>query len=259
MAKLAEDDDRGKIKKDALIYQKRNDTDSKAEYEKLDASGKFQYFKDYYLKNILIVLVLILIGGYYIVGAVTKPNNTVYIAIADDTFDKEQIKQLEKDIETYLGLDGKKEVVSINVDYSSKSGQSDQQLENYLYSGDCDIVIASQEGFEYWAEGGYFLEPESSELVSFYEDVPESDRIYTTVTEGAEIRGEKEVDNTKYNFGVSVFDSEKYKALEGKGKTAVAGVVNSSNHIEEAAAVLEYILDNEIKPGTVNSEFAGEQ
>ncbi len=259
MAKLAQDDDRGKLKKDALIYQKRKDTDSKEEYEKLDANGKWQYFKDYYLKNIIIITVLVLIAGYYIIGAVTKPTNTIYIAIADDTFSKEQIRQLEKDIATYLGLNSKKEVVTINVDYNSQNGQSDQQLENYLYSGDCDIVIASREGFEYWAEGGYFLEPESSDVVSFYEEVPNKDRIYTTVIEGAEIRGEKETDDNQYNFGISVSDSEKYKALGGKGKTAVAGIVNSSKHQEEAAAVLEYILKNDIKPGSVNPDFAGKK
>lgn len=259
MAKIAEDDDRGKVKKDALIYQKRKDTDSKEEYEKLDSNGKWQYFKDYYLKNILIVIVLVIVAGYYIIGVITKPTNTIYIAIADDTFSEEQIEQLEKDIATYLGLNSKKEVVSINVDYNSRNGQSDQQLENYLYSGDCDIVIASQEGFEYWAEGGYFLEPESSDIVSFYEDVPEEDRIYTTVIEGAEIRGEKETDENQYNFGVSVYESEKYKALGGKGKTAVAGIANSSKHQEEAAAVLQYILNNDIESGTVNPDFAGEK
>ena len=95
-------------------------------------------------------------------------------------------------------------------------------------------------------------------MVSFYEELPDSDLIYTTVTDGAEIRGEKEADNNQYNFGVSVFNSEKYQVLGGKGKNAVAGIVNSSNHREEAAAALEYILKDEIKPGTVNPDFAGE-
>lgn len=258
MAKVIKDDDSGRVKKDALIYQKRNDNDNKAEYEKLDQKGKLQFFKDYYLKTILIVLAIVVIGGYYILKAVTKPQNILYIAIADDTFDEKQIDQLEQDMETYLGLDGKKEVVSINVDYNHKNGQASHQLQSYLYAGSCDIVIASEEGFTGWAEGGYFLEPESSELVSFYKEQDDADRIYSKIIDGEEIRGEKEVDNAEYNFGISVVDCEKYKALGGKSKTAVAGISNSSKHQEEAVAFLQYLLNDDIQAGDVNPDFAGE-
>ena len=50
MARIFDDsveDEKSKVKKDGLIYQQRNDTDYKAEYEKLDSKGKFQFFKDY--------------------------------------------------------------------------------------------------------------------------------------------------------------------------------------------------------------------
>lgn len=257
MARIMLDDDSGKVKKDALIYQKRNDTDSKAEYEKLDKKGKFQFFKDYYLQNILIVLALVIIGGYYLVKAVNKPQNILYIAIADDTFQEEELDRLEKAVETYLGLDGKKEVVTINTDYSYKNGKSSEQLQSYLYAGSCDVVIASEEGLKGWAEGGYFLEPDSSELVSFYKDLDDSDRIYSKVMEGAEIRGEKEMDDTEYNFGISIVNCEKYKKLGGKNGTAVAAISNSSRHQEEAAAFLQFLLDDDLKAGDVNPDFAG--
>lgn len=257
MAKMIMDDESGKLKKDALIYQKREDDDSRSEYEKLDKKGKLQFFKDYYLKTVALVVVLVAVGVYYIVGAITKPQSVLYIAIADDVFDEDQVEKLEEAVETYLGIDGKKHVVEINTTYSHTNAESSRQLQSYFYAGSCDVVIASEEGFKGWAQLGYFLEPESSELVSFYKDREEEERLYVNVVNGEEIRGEKEVDRTKYNFGVSVKDCEKYKALKGFGKTAYAGISNSSKHQEEAVAFLQYLLDDSLKDGDVNPEFAG--
>lgn len=257
MAKVIKDDESGKLKNDALIYQKRDDNDSKAEYEKLNKKGKFQFFKDYYLKTILVVLALVIIGGYYLVATMTKPQNALYIAIADDTFQEEQIKKLEKAIETYLGVDGKRQVVEINTTFSHRNGELSKQLQSYIYAGSCDVVIASEEGFRNWAQAGYFLEPESSDIVSFYKDVDEKDRIYTKIIDGQEIRGEKEADDTQYNFGISVKDCKKYKELNGVCPTAYAGIPNSSKHQEEAAAFLQYLLDDTLKEGDVNPDFAG--
>lgn len=257
MAKMILDDESGKLKNDALIYQQRDEDDSKTEYEKLDKKGKFQFFKDYYLKTIAIVVLLVGVGVYYLVGAMTKPQNVLYIAIADDVFDEDQVEKLEKAVETYLGLDGKKQVVEINTTYSHTNAESSRQLQSYFYAGSCDVVIASEEGFKSWAQLGYFLEPESSDLVSFYKDRKEKERLYINVVSGEDIRGEREVDRTQYNFGVSVKDCEKYKALKGLGETAYAGISNSSKHQEEAAAFLQYLLDDTLKDGDVNEDFAG--
>lgn len=257
MAKIIKDDESGKLQKDALIYQQRDDNDSKTEYEKLDQKGKFRFFRDYYLKTIVIVLALVLIGVGYLVGAMTKPQNVLYVAIADDIFDDEQVEKLEEAVETYLGADGKKQVVEINTTYSHTSGESSRQLQSYFYAGSCDVVIASEEGFKSWAQLGYFLEPESSSLVSFYKDRPQQERLYVNVVDGEEFRGEKAVDKTQYNFGVSVKDCEKYKALKGLGETAYAGISNSSKHLDEAVAFLQFLLDDSLKEGDVNPDFAG--
>lgn len=255
MAKIIRDDEPGKLEKDALIYQQRDDTDSRAEYEKLDKKGKFQFFKDYYLKTIAIIVALVVAGGAYLYHAMTKPQTALYIAIADDAFDAQQVKKLEKAVETYLNFDTKHQVVEINTNFSFRNGELSRQLQTYIYSGDCDVVIASEEGFQSWAQVGYFLEPDTSDVVSFYRDREEKDRLYTQVINGEQMRGEKEKDETEYNFGISVKDCEKYKALKGVGLTAYAGIPNSSKRQEEAAAFLQFLLDDSLKDGDVNPNF----
>lgn len=261
MARIYDDsveDEKSKVKKDGLIYQQRDDTDYKAEYEKLDKGGKWQFFKDYYLQTILVIVAAVAIGGYYLYGAMTKPTTVLYVAISDDAFDDNQVKALEKAAGTYLGLDNKKEVVEINTNFSYKNGTLSEQLQSYIYSGSCDVVIASQEGFKSWAQVGYFLEPESSDMVSFYQQQKDMNRFYCNVVDGEQIRGEKEMDDTQYNFGISVVDCEKYKALGGAGSTAIAGITNSSRKQEEAAAFLEFLLNDNLKDGDVSPDFAAQ-
>lgn len=259
MAKILDDNienSKSKVKKDGLIYQKRNDTNYKEEYEKLDRKGKFQFFKDYYLPTVLTVLAVLLVGGYYVVQAVTKPQAVLYIAVSDDVFDEKKVRELEDAAGTYLGLDNKHEIVTVNTDFNYRNGQLSEQLQSYIYAGSCDIVICSEEGFEGYAQAGYFLEPDTSETVSVFKQRKASDRYYYRVIDGEQIRGEKEEDDTEYNFGIAVQDCAKYKALGGKNKKAVLGIVNSSKKQEEAAAFLQFLLDDSLKDGDVNPEFA---
>ena len=75
MARIFDDsveDEKSKVKKDGLIYQQRNDTDYKAEYEKLDSKGKFQFFKDYYLQTIVVIAVLVIVGGVVLIVVLTR-------------------------------------------------------------------------------------------------------------------------------------------------------------------------------------------
>lgn len=259
MARIFDDsveNDKSKVKKDGLIYQQRDDTDYKKEYEKLDSKGKFQFFKDYYLPTIVVIAVIALVGGYFLYGALTKPQTVLYVAICDQNLDDKQVDKLEKAVGTYLGLDNKHEIVTINTEFNSKNGNLSEQLQSYIYAGTCDIVIAPKEGFTGYATAGYFFEPDSSDTVAAFKDWPKDKRIYCPIIDGENIRGEKEIDETKYNFGIDVADCRKYKALEGKSKSAVLGVSNSSRKQEEAAAFIKFLTDDSLKDGDVNPDFA---
>ena len=259
MARIFDDsveDEKSKVKKDGLIYQQRNDKDYKAEYEKLDSKGKFQFFKDYYLQTIVVIAVLVIVGGYYLYGSLTKPQTVLYVAVCDDNLDEKQVEKLEKAVGTYLGLDNKHEIVTINTDYNSSNGTLSEQLQSYIYAGTCDVVIAPKKGFMSYASAGYFLEPDTSDTVALFKDWPEKKRLYCPVVDGEQIRGEKDFDTTKYNFGIEISGCKKYKELEGLGKSAYAGITNSSKKQEEAAAFLKFLTDDTLKDGDVNPDFA---
>lgn len=255
MAQIWKDDKNDKVKSDALIYQQREEKNARDTYEELDRKGKFQFFKDYYLGMVVGFAVLAALLVFYYVQSMNKPQTVLYVAVADDVFSDKKVKELEKAVETYLGVDGTKQTVEINTNYSYNNPRLSKQLQEYIYAGSCDVVIASEEGFKSWAQVGYFFEPETSDTVSIFKTQEEKDKMYCRIYDGEEIRGEKEEDTTEYNVGVSVQDCQKYKALEGKGKSAYVGVVNSTKHPEEAAAFLEFLLDDGKKAGEVHPDF----
>lgn len=88
------------------------------------------------------------------------------------------------------------------------------------------MVIAPKKGFMSYASAGYFLEPDTSDTVALFKDWPEKKRLYCPVVDGEQIRGEKDFDTTKYNFGIEISGCKKYKELEGLGKSAYAGITN---------------------------------
>ncbi len=255
MAQTWKDDESGKVKSDALIYQQREEKNARETYEELDRKGKFQFFKDYYLGMVVGIAALAILLIFYYVQSMNKPQTALYVAVADDVFSDEKVKELEKAVETYLGLDGKRQKVEINTNYSYRNPRLSKQIQEYIYAGSCDVVIASEEGFKSWAQVGYFFEPETSDVVSIFKTREEKDKMYCRILDGAEIRGEKEEDTTEYNVGVSVQNCRKYKELEGNGKPAYVGVANSTKHPEEAAAFLEFLLDDEKKAGDVHPDF----
>lgn len=250
------EDEKSKVKKDALIYQQRDDNDNEQAYQELDSQGKWQFFKDYYLKTVLLVAALLLVGGFYLYRAMTKPQTILYIAVSDDVLDSKQVKKLEEAVGTYLSLNPKHEVVTINTTFNHRDVRLNEQLQSMIYAGKCDVVISSKEGFEDLAIAGYFFEPDTSETVKIFESQKKENRYYYPVIDGAQLRGEKEKDDTEYNFGISVKECAKYRALKGLDQEAIIGIPNSTRKPEEAAAFLKFLLDDSLKAGDVDPDFA---
>ncbi len=246
------------LEDDALIYQmlKEEDEQSTSQtFKNLSWKGKVQFFKDYYLKTVVAVVIFAILVGIVARDVWFRPQNILYVAVTDDKFDEQQIEKLQDAVQTYLAVNPKKYVVRIVTSYTTENAQSDQQLQTYLYAGSVDVIISPKKQFVYWAKGGYFYAPDNTPELSFYNDYPEDEKAYSNVKDGAAVRHEKEVDETQYNFGVSLKHSEKFKNLKGTSEDSYIGVVNSTKHMDEAVAFLQFMLDNNIHAGDVSPEF----
>ncbi len=231
------------------IYQKRTEETERKEIENLSQKGKWQYFKDYYLKIAVIGLIAVVFLGVFAVQAATrKPTNALYIVIQKDALDEARVEAFKVALEKHMKLDTDVEVVTIDV------GCSDHQLQAYLYAGTADIVITGEDHFKKWGRSGYFFDAETDKEVSFYEDYDETCRYRTKYVTGKDVlnnkktaKTEKGSDPTDYNCGLYLTESEKYGQLETFLEKPVIGISIATERLTEAREFVQYMMDNNQK------------
>lgn len=237
-------EDKEKMEHDkSEIYTKRTD-ESYAEYVKnLKGRKKGRYFADYYLKFV-IAAVIVVAGLIYFVrdAVVTKPSAVLSIAIEGDAIEDENLVKFAEIIEDELNLDTEHEKVNVFI------ATGDKQLQTFLYTGQVDIIISTEEKFQKWAEAGYFFEPGSTEELSFYNGFPEDQKFYSHYISSEDIRNSEQItdaepsDKKLYNYGIYLTGTDKYaKELGGLVPEPVAGVSASSKNIDYAVSFLKYM------------------
>ncbi len=241
------EEEKERLKSDpSEIYQKRTEETKKKDIENLSQKGKWQYFKDYYLKIAVIGLIAIVFLAVFAVQAATrKPTNALYIVIQKDALDENRVEAFKAALEKHMGLDTDVEVVTIDV------GCSDHQLQAYLYAGTADVVITSEEHFKKWGRSGYFFDAETDKEVSFYGEYDEKDRYRTKYVTSQDVLNNKKTamtekgsDQTDYNCGLYLTESEKYGQMETFLEKPVVGISIATKRLTEAREVVRYMMDN---------------
>ena len=228
------------------IYRKRTEETKKKDIENLSQKGKWQYFKDYYLKISVIGLIAAVFLIVFAVQAATrKPSNALYIVIQKDALDEGRVEAFKAALEKHMKLDTDVEVVTIDV------GCSDHQLQAYLYAGTADIVITGEDHFKKWGRSGYFFDAETDEEVSFYGDYDERYRYRTKYVTGQDVLNNKKTakteqgrDQTDYNCGLYLTESEKYGQMETFLEKPVVGISIATERLTEAREFVRYMMDN---------------
>lgn len=247
MAMQFSEEDQEKLKNSkSAIYQKRSDKYGKEELAKLSGKKKWAQFRDYYLKGVIAVVVILclIVGGIF--HSFTNKKCSLYIAIRHDVIPEEKLPALADAIAKYMKFDMDKEMVTIN------TSCTDHQLQAYFYAGTADVLITDEEHFKKWGQAEYFCEPEANKEVSFYRAYDEKYRYYTSYVTGEDILENKETltteteagDKTKYNCGLYLTDSEKYQQISGMIEKPVIGIATTSKHMPEAKKFVQYMMDN---------------
>lgn len=250
MAMQFSKEDQEKLKKDqSEIYKKRTEETNRQDIENLSRSGKWQQFTDYYLKTVLVIAVIVGVILVGIIQSVTQKTSTaLYIAIQHDAFDEDKIEAFRKAVEDYLQLNPKDEMVVVSTECT------DHQLQTYFYAGTADILITDEESFQEWGQAEYFFDMEHNKEVAFYQDFGKNKWYRTAYITGQDILNNKETQTTEtkpgsmeeYVCGVYLTDSDKYRQIGGGIEKPVLGIANTTTHLEEAKAFVEYMMDNSL-------------
>jgi hypothetical protein len=175
-------DDEGKLSSNSDIYDKKYQNQShRDEMNSLTPAQKFQYFKDYYLKYVIIAAIVLVVALVAIKDIRTARNVAINIAVVDNAFNVNSIDNLQKDLRKKFKIPDDQSI-RIDTDYNSKDYNAVNRLQTFIYGGTVDIVIAPEEFYKVFATNGYMKNDTDYEDVEFYKDIAEEYRYRTKYT-----------------------------------------------------------------------------
>lgn len=256
-----------KLDDDAVLYQKREEKDERQKWEKLDRKGKWQYFKDYYLlKVVLLLVVLAILGSVVYTMVKPRPEIILNVVVINQTMEEGQREAFLTDLSNFLKIDEKEQKIQLEDNYRLDMEKVDEmtmasqtKMMANASAGELDVVIADRQTFEHYMEQGMFVDlsqilPE--DLYRRLEDqmaegcvLPRTDaEPDLTESDGAEITeaetGEENGMTELLPYGVALEQAENYPKDGTYGETMYFAIAGVGDHTEEAVRMLRYLFES---------------
>lgn len=233
-----------RLQEDAYIYKRREEPDEKQKWKDLDGAGKLQYFKDYYLKKLIIIAIVAVCAGKFLITLLTPaPETDLYAAVINSSAPKEKEDAL---VETIAGLleSETPEAVVWDSSYFINLEEMDQgslgaiqRFSAQTYTKMIDIVIADEDEFSYFAKTGCFMDLAEALPTNLYSSL--SDDIYLGRTEEENNEGIVYGEETAY--GIYLKDSSRFKDIATGIENPVFGIVANTEHEKNVIKTLKYL------------------
>ncbi|MDO5292803.1 MAG: hypothetical protein Q4F05_08635 [bacterium] len=229
----------------ASIYQKRENTTERDKWSQMSKQEKWQYFKDYYLLK-LIVLVFAVIFTGYVLYTTFGPRDTpeLYGVIFNDQLNSEQRDTVLNNFREAMTIPEKRHTFTLddtfNLDPNDPDVTTEQKITTYAYAGKLDIIIAEEETIKYLAEGQYLQDLTQILPSDFYSS--NTDQL---------IFARQQEDTSDVAYGISLENSAIYKEMSinynyNGGKKMAVGVVVNSDHRDNAVQFIKYLLSGKV-------------
>ncbi|MDO5292878.1 MAG: hypothetical protein Q4F05_09025 [bacterium] len=213
-------------------------------WKTLNGKQKLVYFKDYYLVQVIVILAVLAMIGYFCFSIFHKTEIVLYVACIDDVLEENELKDLERRLNEELGCDGTNTTVMVDdTFYTSEDGI--HKLEVYLSSSQVDLIVAEEETYKQLASFGFM---QDLNHVMDAKELDENKKIllYTA--------GYKETDDISFEdqetgqgeilpYGIAIQDQAKYKELAGKLEHPIIGCTANTKQSKNAKKILELMIN----------------
>ena len=229
----------------ASIYQHRDETTEREKWNQMSKEQKWQYFKDYYLLKLVILIFSIGFVGYVLYATFGHRDiPELYGMVFNDQLNADESDAILSNFREALNIPEKNHTFLLDDTFTLNPEDADvtteQKITTYAYAGKLDVIIAEEETIKYLAEGGNF--------VDLTEILPSD--LYSENTDKL-IFAKQNDDPSDIAYGISLEDSALYKQMsynynyDGNKKMAI-GIVVNSDHQENAIHFVQYLLKGKI-------------
>lgn len=225
----------GRLEADAEIYNPdRKDPSASERWREMSRAEKLSYFKEYYLKYVIMGLLFTIIASYMVYVLVRpEKKDTFFGALFNIYFDSE--KDISDEFGSYLGENVNSDRIFVKSYYDSVI--SDTEINNFYEKRRYDVFITTESRFKTYAKTDNYL--------NLKDTLPED--IYKKYEERiVYCNNEKLEDNkSEYPYGISVKDCNYtfYDYFGNVIEDPVVGIVINTKRKDTAIKFINFLLD----------------
>ncbi|MFR8170950.1 MAG: hypothetical protein ACLU9Q_09020 [Marvinbryantia sp.] len=233
------DDKKTALDDDSLLYQKRDDSLKKKDTSNLSRSQKAGYFKDYYLRTVIVVIIAVIAVASLVYTMFFRHQTTILsVAFINEAWLVDNTG-LDDALREYYELTSDDELLDCS-NYSLDEYGDQMKLTTLIAAQAVDILVCPEDQFNEYSEHGYLAD--LSELLpadlygQFADQIMESSEIET------------DDDGTVLNtlpaapHGIDISDNAVYQAYGGMGEKAILCVLTNTERTDNVIRFLEYLL-----------------
>lgn len=240
-----------KLDDSAGIYVKREKQTERQKLSDMSFKEKVAYFNMYYLKKIIFIVCIASILGYLLYQTLSpRTDELLNIAVINDYFDQEQVKDFLSDLDTHFEVDPDKE--KINFDYSYYISDTDmsqntissiQKISTYVAAKGLDVIITDETCLNSLIEEGYFISLSDLLPADMYTEL--ADKYYTGSIVETDFEGNVVSTGPQEPYGIYLDDSKIYTNSGTTIEKPVLGVISNSPNKENTIELIRYLLELE--------------
>ena len=214
------------------------DTRTWEKFKSLSRDQKIQYFRDYYLVQCL-VMIIVLIGACSLIATVTNPSREVLSVIFLNESFVEDTAGLSDFLESYIGLERSKDYISVKY-YDLKDTEMNVAYMVKTGTGDVDLVICSYDDFIACSQGGMLIDLREYLPEEIYQSL--SGRIVNVRKVKTNLESNSVLYSDAIPFGINISGGTAHKDYIISDEELVLGVFASSLNTENALKAITYFI-----------------
>lgn len=219
---------------EASIYQKRKNEYSTNDMKNMSGKEKWDYFKEYYMKKVLIVLAVIIFICMFVRDVIMDKSECLLNVAFMQECQVVEYDDMKTSLEEYLGFENEDEFVSIN-NYNLENAQVNMSFSTLVASGSIDVVICPYEYFKEASAEGIFADLSEVMPKEMYNEL--SDKLLISRTEEVDYE-----DNVTYGeelpYGIDISDSSVLKEVSDyEGQAVICVLLNAPNKVNSIKTI----------------------
>lgn len=240
------------LEDDSLLYQKRDDSLGKKDTSNLNRSQKVGYFKDYYLRTIIIAIIILIAAGSLVYTMFFRHQTTILsVAFINEAW-MAGTDLLDENLRGYYELTSKDELLDCT-NYNLEEYGDQMKLTTLIAAQAVDVLVCPEDVFQQYSEFGYLADLSEllpADLYAQYEDLIIESSAVETDTDGTVLETYPAAPH-----GIDISANAVYQAYGGLGEKAILCVISNTERTDNVIRFLEYL----VSPASVEAAEAAQE